>query len=155
MRALFLFVIAALLTSTHAEAQSLSAKDLRTLFDKAQAVGIDNELRGDIVDRLGFGDEGLLIKDLVVNINGVQHALNAFSISHTSYLLFHTRRYVPEIYIFVEDLDGKIVAGIHGPQGHPVTDTVNMNHTHDDDIVKAEEAFWAKWLADGAVVPAN
>lgn len=155
MRPFFLFIIAALLAPTYACAQSLSAKELRTLFDKAQAVGIDNELRGDIVGRLGFGDEGLLIKDLVVTVNGVQHALNAFSVSHTSYLLFHTRRYVPEIYIFVEDLDGKLVAGIHGPQGHPVTDTVNMTHSHDDEIVKAEEAFWAQWLADGAKVPTN
>lgn len=155
MRTFFLFIFAALLAPTLANAQALSTKDLKTLFDKAQAVGIDNELRGDIVDRLGFGDQGLLIKDLVVTVNGVQHALNAFSISHTSYLLFHTRRYVPEIYIFVKDLDGNVVAGIHGPQGHPVTDTVNMTHSKDDAVVAAEEAFWSKWLAEGAKLPAN
>ena len=155
MRRIFLFVIALLLAPTVASAQSLSAKDLKTLFDKAQALGIDNELRGDIADRLGFGEDGLAIKDLVVTTNGVQHALNAFTVSHQSYVLFHTRRYVPEIYIFVKDTDGKLVAGIHGPQGHPITDTVNMTHSNDDSVVTAEEAFWSQWLADGAKVPAN
>ncbi len=152
MRAILLFIAAISLAPMGANAQS--PKDIKSLFDTVQKLGTDTALRGDIAGRLGFGEDDLAIKDLVVTANGKQHALNAFVVADKSYVLFHTRAYLPEIYIFVEGIDGALVAGIHGRQYEPIDNTSNMSQ-HDAAVVDAEEAFWFQWLADGAKVPAN
>ena len=153
MRSLLLFIAAALLAPACAAAQSPAPKDLRALFDTAQRLGTDNELRGDIADRLGFGDDSLLIKDLVVTTKGVQHAVNAFIVANRSYLLFDSHIYAPEVFIFVKDVDGTLVSGIHGQQYQPITSTVKMTPSDAARVVGAEEAFWFQWLADGAKMP--
>ncbi len=154
MRILF-FVAAILFAPTCASAQSPPPKDFRALFDVVQKSGNETELRGDIADRLGFGDHPLAIKDLVVTDHGIQHALNAFVVANASYVLFHTRRYAPEIYIFVKKTDGTLATGIHGRQYQPITETTNLTQVEADTVVGAEEAFWFQWLADGAKVPVN
>ncbi len=152
MRGLVIFMIAVLLAPA-AGAQSRPAKDLRPLFDAIQKSGIDSELRGDIADRLGFGEDPLVIKDMVVTVNGVQHAANAFRVSGKPYILFDSHLHVPEVYIFVKDISGAMVAGFHGRQYQPLSDTIDMLRDDSAPVVGAEEAFWAQWLADGAKAP--
>ena len=154
MRRIVPIIAAMLLVPTLATAQPAPAKDLKALFDAAQRLGNDSELRGDISDRLGFGEDPLPIKDLVVNANGVQHAVNAFVVGNKPYVLFDSHLYVPEVYIFVKDMNGTLVTGIHGRQGQPVTNTVNMAEGNATPVVGEEEAFWFRWLADGAKAPA-
>jgi len=150
MRNILLFVAAILLAPTAATAQSSPPKDWKALFDAVQKLGNDTELRGDIADRLGFGEDSLLIKDLVIKANGVQHAVNAFVVSNKAYLLFDSHLYAPEIYIFVKSVDGALVAGFHGQQYQPVTNTTDMTPNDASPVVGAEEAFWFQWLANGA-----
>ena len=150
---ILLFVTAILLIPTFASAQSPPAKDLAALFDAVQRVGIETELRGDIADRLGFGEDPLAIKDLSITKNGMQHALNAFVVAHTSYILFHTRRYAPDIYLFVKKVDGTLVSGIHGRQYQPVTNAADVTQSEATSLLGAEEDFWFQWLADGAKAP--
>ena len=76
MRHILLFITALLLAPAAASAQAPADKDLKALFEMAQSRGIETELRGDISDRLGFGDHPLPIKDLVVTKDGVQHAVD-------------------------------------------------------------------------------
>lgn len=152
MRHILLLITAIFLAPTLAAAQPAPAKDLKPLFDMVQKLGTDTELRGDIAGRLGFGDEDLHIKDLVIKANGVQHAVNAFVLDHTSYLLFDSHLRVPEVYIFVKRVDGTLVSGIHGRQYEPITSTAAMTES-DGAVVSAEEAFWRQWLADGAKIP--
>lgn len=144
--------MATLLASAPAVAQT---KDLKALFDAVQKVGTESELRGDIADRLGFGEHPLAIKDLVIAADGVQHAVNAFTADGKPYLLFDSHLYAPEVYIFVRDTDGALAAGIHGRQYQPITSTVDMIPSDSLLVVEAEEAFWRKWLADGAKAPAK
>ncbi|MBX7200962.1 MAG: hypothetical protein K1X51_16440 [Rhodospirillaceae bacterium] len=140
MRTILLILAAILLAAAPA-----AAANLKPLFDAAQAQGVDSELRGDIADRLGFGEDGLLIKDLVVTEGGVQHAVNAFRVDGRPYLLFDSHLYVPEVYIFVRSLDGALVSGIHGRQYQPITDTIDM--VDGAAVIGAEETFWLQWLA--------
>lgn len=149
----FMFMV--LLTTAGANAQSPPARDLGALFEAVQKAGTESELRGDIADRLGFGEHPLLIKDLVIRTEGVQHAVNAFMVSGRPYLLFDSHLSAPEIYIFIKSMDGAFVSGIHGPQYAPITDTVDMTGGNATPVVGAEEAFWLRWLADGAKPPAN
>jgi len=153
MRSILLFIAAILLTPAAASAQPAPAKDLKALFDAVQRLGNETELRGDIADRLGFGEDSLLIKDLVIHANGIQHAVNAFVAANRSYILFDSHLYAPEIYIFVKDIDGTLVSGIHGRQYQPITNTTNMTPSDAAPVVSAEEAFWFQWLADGAKPP--
>jgi hypothetical protein len=137
-----------------ASAQSSPARDFKTLFETAQRLGNETELRGDISDRLGFGEDLLPIKDLVVTTNGVQHAINAFVVGKRSYILFDSHLYAPEIYIFVKSVDGTLVAGIHGRQYQPVTNTTDMTQGDAAPVIGEEEAFWFRWLAESAKAPA-
>ncbi len=149
----FLLFIAALLTAPVAgHAQSQPGVDLKTLFEKARALGGESELRGDIADRLGFGDHPLPITDLVIVKDGVQHAVNAFIVGDKGYILFNSHLRVPEVYLFVKAVDGTMMAGIHGKQFQPITSTVAMT-PGDAAVIAEEEAFWAAWLADGAKPP--
>lgn len=141
-----LLLLAALLPASAWAAEP--SQNLKPLFDAAQTLGTDSELRGDIADRLGFGEDGLIIKDLVVTEGGVQHAVNAFRARGRSYLLFDSHLYVPEVYIFVRSLDGMLVSGFHGRQYQPITDTIDM--TDGAPVVAAEETFWLQWLANHA-----
>jgi hypothetical protein len=145
MRAVVLLIAAILLEPVRA-----SASDLKPLFDAAQRLGNDTELRGDIVDRLGFGEDDLPIKDLVVTAKGVQHAVNAFMVGDKPYVLFDSHLYAPEVYIFVRTTDGTFVSGIHGRQYQPITNTSAMTAGNDAPVVGDEEAFWTQWLADRA-----
>lgn len=145
-----MFMIAILLAPACATAQSVSEKDLKPLFAAVQTHGAESELRGDIADRLGFGDHPLAIKDLVINAGGVQHAVNAFELSGKSYLLFDSHLYVPEVYVFVRDMEGTFVAGFHGQQYEPITTTFDMTKGNATPVVAEEEAFWRQWLAAGA-----
>jgi hypothetical protein len=154
MRGIFLFMAAALLAPACASAQPLPAKNLTALFDAVQRLGTDSELRGDIADRLGFGEHPLAIKDLVISANGVQHAANAFKVSDKSYLLFDSHLYAPEVYIFVKNTDGTLAAGIHGEQYQPITSAIGMRPSDGLLVIEAEEGFWFQWLADGAKAPA-
>ena len=148
-----LLLIAALLfVPANASAQAPAA-DLKTLFDVAQALGTESELRGDIAERLGLGHRPLPIMDLVVTEDGVQHALNAFVIAGTPYILFNSHLHMPEVYIFVRGMDGALIAGLHGRQYQPITNTVEMTPSDADMVVGPEEAFWFKWLANGAKMP--
>jgi hypothetical protein len=153
MRSILLLVAAILLIPAVATAQPVPATSLKALFDAAQRLGNDTELRGDIADRLGFGTDALPIKDLVVTANGVQHAVNAFVVGDKAYLLFDSHLYVPEIFIFVTTIDGTFAAGIHGRQYQPVTDTANISEKDAGPVIAAEESFWSQWLADGAKLP--
>lgn len=154
-RILMAAAAAGLLALGTASAQTTPAKDMRPLFDAVQRLGTDTELRGDIADRLGFGEHPLAIKDLVVQASGMQHAVNAFSANGKSYILFDSHLRVPEVYIFVLDIDGALVAGIHGQQYQPITSTIDMTEDDAIPVVGAEEAFWLQWLADGAKAPAR
>ena len=154
MRSILLFIAAILLAPTFARAQSPQPRELKLLFDAVQKLGTESELRADISDQLGFGEHPLSIKDLVIRANGLQHAANAFVVANKSYILFDSHLYAPEIYIFVKDTDGALVAGIHGRQYEPITNTVNMTPDDAVPVVGAEEAFWFQWLANGAKVPA-
>jgi len=154
MRFVFIFAAAILLAPVCANAQSSSGQDLKPLFDAVQKQGAESELRGDIADRLGFGEHPLQIKDLVIQADGVQHAVNAFSASGKSYLLFDSHLYAPEIYVFVRDMDGIFVAGFHGQRYAPITTTFDMTKGNATPVVGEEEAFWRQWLADGAKAPA-
>ena len=129
MRHVLLFIAAILLAPACMAAQSPPAKGLKPLFEAAQKLGVDSELRGDIADRLGFGEHPLAIKDLVVTKDGVQHAVNAFSVAGKPHLLFDSHLYAPEVYIFVRDLDGALISGLHGQQYQPLTSTVDMAPT--------------------------
>ena len=154
MRSILLFIAAILLIPTVAGAQSPPAKDLKSLFDAVQRLGVDDELRGDISDRLGLGEDPILVKDLVVKTNGVQRSLNAFVVDDKAYILFDTHLYAPEIYIFVKNIDGALVASIHGQQFKPINTTTDMKQSDAAPLVGAEEAFWFQWLANGAKVSA-
>lgn len=147
-----LFVAALFLVPLSGQAQSTPGVDLKALFEKARALGGESELRGDIADRLGFGDHPLPITDLVIAKDGVQHAVNAFIIGDKGYLLFNSHLRVPEVYLFVKAVDGTMMAGVHGRQFQPITSTVAMT-PEDAQVVVEEEAFWAAWLADGAKLP--
>jgi hypothetical protein len=149
-----MFMAAILLAPMCADAQSSSEKDLKALFEAVQKQGAESELRGDIADRLGFGEHPLAIKDLVVNTGGVQHAVNAFSASGKSYLLFDSHLYVPEVYVFVRDVEGTFVSGFHGQQYEPITTTFDMTKGNATPVVGEEDAFWRQWLAAGAKAPA-
>lgn len=152
MRNLFLFIAAILLAPLAAHGQAKPEQNLKTLFEKARALGAESELRGDIADRLGFGDHPLPIADLVITKDGVQHAVNAFIVGDKGYILFNSHLRVPEVYLFVKAVDGTLVAGIHGRQFQPITSTVAM--TPDDmSVITEEEAFWMQWLTDGAQLP--
>ena len=155
MRSLLAFIAAFLLATSGASAQSPPAKDLKPLFDAVQKRGTDSELRGDIADRLGFGDHPLFIRDLVITANGVQHAVNAFKVGDKLYLLFDSHLYAPEVYIFVKNTDGALAAGIHGAQYQPISSTVDMIPSDGLLVIEPEEAFWSRWLADGAKAPAS
>lgn len=154
MRTILLFIAAFLLAPTLARAQASPAKDFKALFETVQALGTQTELRGDISDRLGFGDEALPIMDLVVTKDGVQHALNAFVVSNKPYILFNSHLYIPEVYMFVKSTGGDLVAGVHGRQYRPITSTIDMTPAETVQVTSAEEAFWFQWLADGAKLPA-
>lgn len=148
----FLFIAALLLAPASVCAQSERPVDVKALFEKARSLGIESELRGDIADRLGFGDHPLAITDLVITKDGVQHAVNAFIVGDKGYILFNSHLRVPEVYLFVKAVDGTLVAGIHGRQFQSITSTVAM--TPDDaPVIAEEEAFWSRWLADGAKPP--
>lgn len=149
-----ILLLVAVLTPTCASAQSPPPKNLKPLFEAVQKVGTDSELRGDIADRLGFGEHPLAIKDLVISVNGVQHAVNAFKVSDKSYLLFDSHLYAPEVYIFVKNTDGTLAAGIHGEQYQPITSTIDMRPSDGLLVIDPEEAFWSQWLAAGAKAPA-
>lgn len=146
-----LFLTAVLLAASPTRA----AADLTALFDAVQKVGTESELRGDIADRLGFGDHPLAIKDLVINTNGVQHAVNAFTADGKSYLLFDSHLYAPEVYIFVRGMDGALASGIHGQRYQPINSTVDMIPSDGPLVVEPEETFWRAWLAAGAKPPSN
>jgi hypothetical protein len=151
MRRILVFMAAILLAPAFVSAQT-PMKDLKPLFEAAQRLGVDNELRADIADRLGFGEQPLLIKDLVVTANGIQHAVNAFVVGDKAYILFDSHLHVPEVYVFVKNVDGTLVAGIHGHQGEPVTSAIDMREG-DASVIGAEETFWSQWLANGAKAP--
>jgi len=153
VRTIILFLLAFLLASPFTSAQAAPPKDMKKLFEAVQRVGVENALRGDISSRLGFGEDHLIIHDLVITKDGLQHALNAFVYANKSYILFHTRRYAPEIYIFVEEMKGEFVAGFHGRQFQSIAETVDMTQKDVDMVVGPEEAFWFQWLADGAKGP--
>ncbi len=148
----FAVLIVLLLWPVVAHAQQKPGVDLKTLFEKARALGAESELRGDIADRLGFGDHPLPITDLVITKDGVQHAVNAFIIGDKGYILFNSHLRVPEVYLFVKAVDGTMMSGLHGPQFQPITKTVAMT-PEDASVIAEEEAFWSQWLADGAKVP--
>ena len=147
-----LFVAAILIAASSARA---ATSDLTALFDAVQKVGTESELRGDIADRLGFGDHPLAIKDLVIVAKGVQHAVNAFTADGKSYLLFDSHLYAPEVYIFVRGMDGALASGIHGQRFQPINSTVDMIPSDGPLVVEPEETFWRAWLAAGARPPAN
>jgi hypothetical protein len=149
-----MFMAAILLAPACVNAQPSSENGLTALFTAAQKQGAESELRGDIADRLGFGAHPLAIKDLVINADGVQHAVNAFSASGKSYLLFDSHLHVPEVYIFVRDMDGIFVSGFHGQQYEPISATFDMTKGNATSVVAEEEAFWRQWLAAGAKMPA-
>lgn len=153
MRRLLIAVAAGLLICAPTQARTPRAGDFKALFDAVQSLGAETELRADIADRLGFGEQPLPIVDLVITKDGVQHALNAFVVSGKPYILFNSHLYVPQIYLFVKDIDGALVAGIHGRQYQPITATRDMTPTDIAQVVGAEEAFWFQWLADGAKPP--
>jgi hypothetical protein len=149
MRSIFPALAAVLLTATSASAQSQPSKDMKLLFDAVQTLGTESELRGDIADRLGFGEHPLPIKDLVITANGIQHAVNAFVAGDKSYLLFDSHLYAPEIYVFVIDVNGALAAGIHGQQYEPITSAIDIAQGDAAPVIGAEEAFWLRWLAAG------
>lgn len=152
MRTLLLF-IALVLAPTLASAQDPPMPKLKALFETARSLGAESELRGDIVERLGFGDHPLEIKDLVITKDGVQHAINAFIVGDKGYLLFNSHLQLPEVYLFVRDVEGNVVAGLHGPRFQPITRTVAMTPEEGAAVVSAEDAFWQQWLSEGAKLP--
>lgn len=154
MRHILLFITAILLAPA-ASAQAPADKDLKALFEMAQSRGIETELRGDISDRLGFGDHPLPIKDLVITKDGVQHAVNAFIIGDRGYLLFNSHLRLPQVYLFVKDVQGTLQAGVHGMRFQPITEAVDMKPGDDEMVITAEESFWRQWIADGAQLPAQ
>jgi len=155
MRHILLVIAAILLAPAAASAQATADKDLKALFEMAQSRGIETELRGDISDRLGFGDHPLPIKDLVISKDGVQHAINAFIVGDKGYLLFNSHLRLPEVYLFVKDVQGTLHAGIHGPRFQPITRAVAMTPGEDEMVIAAEESFWRQWIAEGAKLPAQ
>lgn len=154
MRHILLFITVLLLAPV-ARAQAPADKDLKALFEMAQSRGIETELRGDISDRFGFGDHPLPIKDLVITKDGVQHAVNAFIVGDKGYLLFNSHLRLPQVYLFVKDVQGTLHAGVHGMRFQPITEAVDMKPGDDEMVISAEESFWRQWIADGAELPAQ
>lgn len=155
MRHILLFITVLLLAPVAARAQAPADKDLKALFEMAQSRGIETALRGDISDRLGFGDHPLPIKDLVITKDGVQHAVNAFIVGDKGYLLFNSHLRLPQVYLFVKDVQGTLHAGVRGMRFQPITEAVDMKPGDDEMVISAEESFWRQWIADGAQLPAQ
>ncbi len=149
-----LLLLTVLLFPTFAHAQS-PAPDLKMLFDTAQAVGIETELRGDIAAALGFGEDALAIKDLVITQDGVQHAVNAFVVGDKSFLLFNSHLQKPTIYLYVKEAGGAFVSAVRGTQFRPITEATKIMVSDVATIALAEELFWLQWLSDGAKLPAQ